>query len=252
MCPRRGPRTQTTCRPDDDGRERAGAADGRRQGHGVDGDGWSWRWRGQGRSLRDAAYDAIKGDILAGDLLPGWAISEADRAEALRTSRTPIREALQALAQEGLVEIFPKRGTFVARLSARDVRESFELREAVETACARLAAERRTDADLERMRAAAIDPTARPADDGHYSRLADFHHVIVLAAQNRYLAQAFEDTASRIDLASRLASQVDTHQEPGSTHLAVNEPNNLSYGKGSKKRKNFKIKIGWCSLAFEG
>ncbi len=178
---------------------------------------------GRARSLRDAAYDAIKGDILAGDLLPGSAISEAERAEALRTSRTPIREALQALAQEGLVEIFPKRGTFVARLSARDVRESFELREAVETACARLAAERRTDADLERMRAAAIDPSARPVDDGHYSRLADFHHLIVLAAQNRYLAQAFEDTASRIDLASRLASQVDTHQEPGSTHIAVYE-----------------------------
>jgi len=178
---------------------------------------------GRARSLRDAAYEAIKADILAGDLLPGSAISEAERAEALQTSRTPIREALQALAQEGLVEVFPKRGTFVARLSARDVRESFELREAVETACARLAAERRTDEDLEQMRAAVIDPPARPVDDGHYSRLADFHHVIVLAAQNRYLAQAFEDTASRIDLASRLASQVDTHQEAGSTHLAVYE-----------------------------
>jgi DNA-binding GntR family transcriptional regulator len=178
---------------------------------------------GRDRSLRDAAYEAIKADILAGDLLPGSAISEAERAEALRTSRTPIREALQALAQEGLVEIFPKRGTFVARLSARDVRESFELREAVETACARLAAERRTEEDLARMRAAAIHPSAQPADDGHYSRLADFHHLIVLASQNHYLAQAFEGTASRIDLASRLASQVDTEQEPGSTHLAVYE-----------------------------
>jgi DNA-binding GntR family transcriptional regulator len=175
------------------------------------------------RSLRDTAYESIKADILAGDLTPGSAISEAERAEALRTSRTPIREALQALAQEGLVEVFPKRGTFVARLSARDVRESFEMREAVETACARLAAERRTEEDLARMRAAAADRSTPAVDDGHYLSLADFHHVIVLAAQNRYLAQAFEGTASRIDLASRLASRVDTEQEPGSTHLAVYE-----------------------------
>jgi len=166
-------------------------------------------------SLRARAYEAIKEEILRGELRPGDAISEAEQALALGISRTPIREALQQLAAEGLVEVFPKRGTLVARLSARDVRESFELREAIEGACARLAAERRTDADLAAMRAAL---GGKPS----YQRGATFHGLLVAAADNRYLRTVFETTTGRIDLASRLAarSQNSTHA-PGSTHEAV-------------------------------
>ena len=134
------------------------------------------------------AYDSLRADILAGDLAPGTPISEAERAESLGISRTPVREAMQQLAQEGLIEVFPKRGTFVARLSARDVRESFELREAVETFAA---------------------------------RLADFHQLIVQAAQNRYLQQSFDGTTDRIDLASRLAARIPAPPPPESSHQAI-------------------------------
>lgn len=176
----------------------------------------------RGSSLREQAYESIKHDILVGDLIPGSPISEAERAERLGISRTPVREALMALAQDGLVEVFPKRGTFVARLSARDVRESFELREAIETACARLAAERRTEQDIEMMRAA-LHGEPVPSLDTSYVRAADFHGLIVRAAQNRYLTQAFDGTASRIDLASRLAARIEAHNPPDSTHRAVLE-----------------------------
>jgi DNA-binding GntR family transcriptional regulator len=175
---------------------------------------------GSGRSLRQLAYDSLKADILGGDLAPGTPISEAERAEALGISRTPIREAMQQLAQEGLIEVFPKRGTFVSRLSARDVRESFELREAVETFAARLAAERRTPDDLDRMRDALSDvPTA--GREGHYARLADFHGLIVAAAQNRYLQQSFDGTTDRIDLASRMAARIPAPQPPDASHHAI-------------------------------
>lgn len=175
-----------------------------------------------GTSLRSLAYDAIKAEILTGGLAPGSPISEAERAAALGISRTPVREALQSLAVEGLVDVFPKRGTFVARLSARDVRECFELREAIETACARLAAERRTDDDLRQMRIALGDEPPRDGE-GEYDRAADFHRVIVQVSQNRYLEQAFEDSASRIDLASRLAARVGPQRSSEANHHAVYE-----------------------------
>jgi DNA-binding GntR family transcriptional regulator len=172
------------------------------------------------QSLRRLAYDSLRADILMGDLASGTPISESERAESLGISRTPVREAMQQLAREGLIEIFPKRGTFVVRLSARDVRESFELREAIETFAARLAAERRTDDDLERMRAALADP---PAASGaiRYARAADFHRVIVQAARNRYLLQSFEGSTDRIDLASRLAASIPAAPRPESSHQAI-------------------------------
>ncbi len=175
---------------------------------------------GSGRSLRQLAYESIRTDILGGDLAPGTPISEAERAESLGISRTPVREAMQQLAQDGLIEVFPKRGTFVARMSARDARESFELREAVETFAARLAAERRTADDLDRMRAALTD-VPMGGRDSRYARLADFHRLIVHAARNRYLEQAFDGTTDRIDLASRLAARIPLPQPPDASHHAI-------------------------------
>lgn len=158
-------------------------------------------------TLRETAYRRIRDHILTGELQPGEPISEAERAEVLGMSRSPVREALRQLAQEGLVEIFPKRGTFVTELSARDVREAFELRDAIESACARLAAERRTDEDLEAMEAAcdAIDEAAAN-ETRAYAHATDFHGLVAAAARSRYLQEAFESSQAKIDLASRVAA----------------------------------------------
>ena len=135
-------------------------------------------------SLRIIAYEAIRDRILKGGLLPGEALPASEWAEALGISRTPVREAIQLLAQEGLVEVFPKRSTFVARLSVRDVRESFEIRQAIEGFAARLAAKRRTEDHIAAMRTALTEP----ADDS-YDSGADFHELVVQAADNLYLEQ---------------------------------------------------------------
>lgn len=168
-----------------------------------------------GRNLRSLAYDALREEIVLGRLQPGDSVSEADRAAALGISRTPVREAIQRLAAEGLVETFPKRGTLVARLSPRDVRESFELREAVEGMCAKLAAERRSDGDLADLRNAL---SGTPS----YQQGATFHAGVVRAARNRYLQEVFDTTSGRIDLASRMAAQAAlSSHTPNSTHEAV-------------------------------
>ncbi len=171
-------------------------------------------------SLREYAYRAIKEQILSGRLLPGAAISEAERAELLRISRSPVREALQLLAAEGLVEIVPRRGTFVARLSARDVRESFEFREAVEAACARLAAGRRTAAELARMAETLAQSGSEPDD---YEVGAAFHALVVDAARNRYLQEVFEQGRSRVQWASRLVEHTTVRHTPSDTHEGILE-----------------------------
>ena len=167
-------------------------------------------------SLRVVAYEAMKERILAGGLLPGEVLSASEWAAALGISRTPVREAIQMLAQEGLVEVFPKRSTFVARLSVRDVRESFEIRQAIEGFAARLAAKRRTEEHVAAMRAALT-----VLGDDSYGSGVDFHTLLVQASDNTYLEQAFASAEGRIELASRMASTVTSRHDSDSTHEAI-------------------------------
>lgn len=93
-------------------------------------------------TLADRAYLRIREAILSGDV-EGWpTLAEPALARRLRISRTPVREALQRLAREGLVRLVPQRGAVVSVLTPDDWRELFDLREMLEGLAARLAAER--------------------------------------------------------------------------------------------------------------
>lgn len=179
--------------------------------------------RASSQTLKDFAYDRIRTEILEGSLPPGTAISEAERADWLGISRSPVREALQQLAIEGLVEIFPKRGTFVAELTPKDVREAFELREAIETACARLAAERRTHEDIADLTELCnrIDLASTVQDA--YDLSAAFHAGVARVARSKYLQEAFETTRARIDMASRAAADSIVHHDRELTHRDILE-----------------------------
>ena len=83
-------------------------------------------------SLKENAYDLNKERILNGTYVSNDIIDEKDLAAELRTSRTPVREALIALAQEGFIEILPKRGVFVAPFSYNDILAVFQIRELLE------------------------------------------------------------------------------------------------------------------------
>jgi DNA-binding GntR family transcriptional regulator len=98
-------------------------------------------------TLRERAYEAIKAKILDSQYAPGSLLSEGQLAADLEISRTPIREALRQLATNGLVEILPKRGVLVTRLTLQDVVEVYQLREQLECFATGLAAVRATTAD---------------------------------------------------------------------------------------------------------
>lgn len=102
-------------------------------------------------SLGAQAYQELKRLILDRRLLPGEKINEVALAQALGISRTPIREALNRLAKEGLVNIFPQRGAFVVEFSAQDVEELFLLREKLEGLAAYLAAQKITERDMKKL-----------------------------------------------------------------------------------------------------
>ncbi|WP_153142919.1 GntR family transcriptional regulator [Nesterenkonia halophila] len=93
--------------------------------------------RSMGQTERHKVYRGIRAQIIGLDLPPGGAISENELARTLGVSRTPIREAVLLLTEEGLVEVFPKVGTFVSRVDPSRVAEAQFLREAVELASLR-------------------------------------------------------------------------------------------------------------------
>jgi DNA-binding GntR family transcriptional regulator len=105
----------------------------------------------------DRAYAHVKQQLLDGSLADGTLLSEGAVADAVGISRTPVREAFLALASEGLLELYPKRGALVVPLTTADVNDLFETRALIETHCLRRALE----ADPEGLRRAAAAELAR-------------------------------------------------------------------------------------------
>lgn len=146
---------------------------------------------GRALSLARRAYEALKGDILTCELAPGAQIFEAELAARYGMSKTPVREALNLLGQEGLVQVLPRRGYLVAPVTLRDVQEVFQLRLLLETAAAELAAEHITEEGLRQLKAlVAVRYTYR--DRASYARFLRanraFHVAVAEASGNRRLA----------------------------------------------------------------
>jgi DNA-binding GntR family transcriptional regulator len=98
-------------------------------------------------------YGALRNAIVSVQFEPGRQLSENELAEWLGVSRTPVREALVRLSDERLVEIVPQLGTFVSRISVGAVADAQFVREALECAAVRLAAERATREDINALKA---------------------------------------------------------------------------------------------------
>lgn len=101
--------------------------------------------------LADQAYAALKNDILSCTLAPGEVINEKARAELLGTSKTPVRNAINKLAADGFVEVFPRQGTIVKHISIRDIKNVYLVRELTEPGTSALAAGRATADDIHQL-----------------------------------------------------------------------------------------------------
>ncbi|MFC9360275.1 GntR family transcriptional regulator [Rhodococcus sp. NPDC057014] len=142
-------------------------------------------------NFQERAADGIREMIISGELAPGQSLSEISLADTFGISRTPIREALKQLQIEGLVEIRPRVGTFVAVPSRREINELFEMKQLLEGGAARLMAARGDVPELSAMKANVreADAAVEAGDVERYAHLVhEFHEILIVGADNGKLA----------------------------------------------------------------
>lgn len=153
----------------------------------------------------DAAYDVLRQAIVSSQLPPGGRLNVDELAEQLGVSLTPVRGAIQRLATEGLVEIHPRSGTYVASLTLQDVEETFQIRAALEGLAAELAAVTLTAGELGRLRQVhkSLKRLARGVEDcAEHDRLnSEFHQTIITASGNRRLQELYAALHAHIKIA---------------------------------------------------
>ena len=149
----------------------------------------------ESQSLSDEAYAQIRSLIISCELRPGSVISESDLMAQLDMGRTPIREALRNLANEKLIEVYPRRGMFVAGVDVKDLAQISEVREHLEIQAAGFAAERATDEDR-----AVISQLIKEIDsikgEPKMEKLINLdqriHHQIYAATHNEFLVSTLD------------------------------------------------------------
>lgn len=164
---------------------------------GKDGDGKSTPARPAARrqSAAERVYEQIKEMILMGEIAPLQQIDEQALRAELEAGRTPIREALQRLSYDGLVTVVPFRGTIASGIDLADLDQIMEERIPLEILGARLAAQRATAEDVERLRErlASYGDIARLCEEGRFVDLLrldeEMHQGITDLAQNRFLSR---------------------------------------------------------------
>lgn len=178
---------------------------------------------GSTNSLHARLVAGIRDIILHGDLEDGVKIPEAQLCAQFEVSRTPLREALKALATEGLVTLRPNRGAIVTPLNAEVLREVFEAKEALERFIGRYAAIRATKADLHALedlhRALQHAETRKNARS--YSELnARFHDQLAAATHNSQVQQIYANLQVQVRRArhminhdpARIAASLHEHE----------------------------------------
>jgi len=103
------------------------------------------------KPLRDVVFETLREAILKGVIKSGERLMENQLAEEMGVSRTPVREAIRKLEQEGFVVVMPRKGAYVSEMSYRDVHEVYEIRASLESLACGLAAERVTPSEIEEM-----------------------------------------------------------------------------------------------------
>ncbi|MFC5370434.1 GntR family transcriptional regulator [Arcanobacterium bovis] len=167
----------------------------------------------QTTSTRESVYQEIRTRIINLTFLPGMALSETELAAQLNVSRTPVREALVLLDKDGLIEVFPRKGTFVTKINLDLVRETQFVREAIE-----IASLRSIPADLDpellneiRDNLAQQELAAKSHDSHAFFTLDEvFHASLMKLANHRRSWDVIATTKPHLDRARYLGYQEST------------------------------------------
>jgi len=145
--------------------------------------------------LKKKIYDILKGEIVTLRLSPGEPLLEQNLAKRFKVSRTPVREVLNRLNHEGLVELIPQKGAFVARIGFTDAREIFQIREALEGIAAKISASRFTKEELDEFESALDTEDLEEAE--RVGR--KLHQSIVQKAENKRISGLIDMLRGQIE-----------------------------------------------------
>lgn len=152
-------------------------------------------------SLTEKAYQAISSAIARLELQPGEALTQDRLAKWLSISRTPVREALRRLEQDGIIQTAPGRGLIVTELTIKDVEDLLEMLGLLDTHAAYLAAQRRSPAQADQLVeiAAALSVAAERYDIEAWDRIDHpYHETLLDASGNQFLRRSIEDVRRRL------------------------------------------------------
>jgi DNA-binding GntR family transcriptional regulator len=177
----------------------------------------------QDLSRAEFAYKRLREGILSGEFRPGQRLREAELAARLNVSRTPIREAIRRLASDGLIEVAPSRGMMIIELDKQQVRELYSLRETLEGAAARLAAQHASASEIVQMRELLDGGQEANGSAKEAARINHlFHRAIHDAAHNRYLVEALMKFSESLALLPGTTFEMPGRPETArKEHLAI-------------------------------
>ena len=177
---------------------------------------------GRTESLKQKAYRTIRQAIVNSDLKPNTQLSEARLAEQLGMSRTPIREALKQLEEEGLIRIVPRHGAFVTDISAEDIIQIYQVREALECYAIQFILEHSDISELDDL-AADFEQSFHWIENGETDRINDadirLHRYIARLSRNDLLVKLVNQLLNQIirlrlmtpGVEGRLQQQAEEH-----------------------------------------
>lgn len=146
-------------------------------------------------SLMEDITNSLKDAIIEGRIQPGQQIVEKELQKTLGVSRAPIREALLKLEGQGLVDIIPRKGSFVRTITGRFIRENFTIRAWLEGLAARVSLQHLKESDYDHFEKILKDMAglAKKRDfKGYFYRHWDFHNVFIKGSQNELLIEKVE------------------------------------------------------------
>jgi DNA-binding GntR family transcriptional regulator len=174
------------------------------------------------RTLRSWVYETLRERIIAGELAPGEALVEAQLAQDMGISRSPIREALRQLGQDGLVVTQPNSATIVSTMDEFDIDQVFEIRDLLESCLIAHAAIARTDAELAECAIilAQMPGVAETEDVRRYAELdVQFHSALWKMAKRPMVTETLLPIANQARRYLSLSSRT-LHSESADTLLA--------------------------------
>jgi DNA-binding GntR family transcriptional regulator len=160
--------------------------------------------------LKEKVYSTMKKRILSFELKPGERFFETEIAENIGVSRTPIREALSRLEQEGLIKSLPKRGYAVSDVTAREIEELYEIREALEVLALRAAAKMYHKNDWKRLEQILHIQTGQNGEHSEKLHTPDFdeahrfHEEVIRISGKETLRQIYNMVSDKINRFQRM------------------------------------------------